>query len=198
MNASELKLVIEGYFKDDKYKKSFRVLSNGLVYDDQLAFDFDSIKDDYCKKEKISSADALLFKGKKVFLIEYKRGFEKGDDANDKLKATIKESERRSIRLKALESELLLEKIIMNNDAREFPLYYVAVIDSKEDPKGAIEEIILEKSQFDVESSSEKAILLKELTEKSLLMYRKEISGRHLFYDNVKVLYDYEFCSDNL
>lgn len=192
MNINELYHKINTAFPISLYMDSITNLSNGLVIENTQMINYDKIKEFYCKKFKISSADALYIKARNVFLIEFKQGFNL--DNKDK-----KESERRSIRLKALESELLLEKIIMDESPRQFNLQYIAVIDSKCDPIGAQEEIILAKSKIRYSNnSSEKKILLKELTENSLLLYKKEISGKRIFYDKVKVLYEYEFNVNNL
>ncbi len=91
----------------------------------------------------------------------------------------------------------------MDGADREFLLKYVAVIDSKEDVKGAMEDIYVSKAAMppmDLEGTtpSEKTLLIKELTEKSLTLYRKEVDGKHLFYDEVEVLYEYEFRLESI
>lgn len=197
MKIEELNDVLKRAFPSEEFLTSIESLSGGLSIDVREGYDFDKIKDYYFKQQKPKSADVLFVGNKYVYLIEFKSGFARKESNINLLKAK-KEAQRCSIRLKACESEMILEKLIMNNECREFELRYVVVIDYKNDPLGAVEHEIMAISSEggDSDDTSEKILLTKEFIDNSILLYRKEVKGRKIFYDKIDILYDYEYNSN--
>lgn len=188
MTIQDLKIFFENQFK--AYLKTFSDLSDGLVADNRKAYCFDDIKNHYPNKALIASADAMMMTRDRVYLIEFKSGFHRNEDLeNNKSKI---ESQRRSIRLKACESYIFLEKVICDGNKLNFKKTYMAVIDAKDDYKGTLSEFYINHG-IEGSAYSEKAKLLKDMTEKSLIHYRKMIGGKWIMYDEIIVVYDYEF-----
>ncbi len=156
------------------------------------AYNYDKIKDYYCKTFKCKSADALLVDGNQISLIEFKTGFSyvgKQDPDYVKLK---KEEQRLSIRMKACESLMLLEKVVACDiSLDDYSKKYIAVIDSAQNSLDATVDFIKNKAK-NQEVVSDRDVLREEMIT-SLLGYRKEIGGKKVFYDDVQVMYDYEF-----
>ncbi len=177
------------------FRKPISELAGELkINDRRLAYNYDGIKDHYCKHEKVSSADVLLAGVRTIYFIEFKSGFARVGCIEDALEKAKKEGQRARIRLKACESLILFEKVICKDEELEFNKVYVSVIDCA-DTLGVMEDILLEKAGTDSngESFSERAKLEYELKRNSLLVYKKEIGGEHIMYDDVLVLYDYEY-----
>ena len=196
MNIQEFRTELSNKYPQERYIRELRELAdNNIGVESSIeAYDFDLIKNDMCKKQSLRSADAMLVANKCVYLIEFKTGFSGesfGFDCND-MDRNKKEILKLSIRLKACESLIMLEKVLCKDGYADFRKGYISVIDCYEDPKGSRSDIFCLKSASD-ESYSDKSELYKSLTETSLLIYRKSTNGKQIMYDSVEVLYDSEF-----
>lgn len=158
----------------------------------ETAFDYDEMKRQVVK-DQCDSADALYIT-KWFNFIEFKTGFAKHKNGDNE--RTHKENLKLRIRLKAYESIALFEKVILPkggfeeneiNGKRRF----VAVIDAKEAPLEGMTDILAELSDCKDAVPNYKKDLHKWLSD-SLLYYRKEFDGKHIFYDDTQVWYDYE------
>lgn len=162
--------------------------------DSQLkAIDFDNVKRKIVG-DKCESADALYITNSFNF-IEFKTGFaSEKTDINTK---THKENLKLKIRLKAFETMALFRDVIIpslgvNERMIIGKRRYIAVIDSKEKPTDAYQDVLAEISGTkDNISEYKKSIFI--WLEDSLAVYRRELDGKKLFYDNTDVWYDFEF-----
>ncbi|WP_026523785.1 hypothetical protein [Butyrivibrio sp. MB2005] len=191
MTIKELRDFLEANFSNE-YKTISELAKPMNITDNREAYNFDAIKNHYCRRQKLESADALALSSDTVYLIEFKSGFAR-QGMDPKLEKAKKDGQRCSIRLKACESELLLEKVLCDG-AAEFKKVFISVIDCS-DTKGAMEDVILKMAggKLGNESVSEKSKLEHDLKENSLLVYRKEIDKKHILYDEVWVMYDFEY-----
>jgi hypothetical protein len=144
--------------------------------------------------EKCTSADALVI-GKWINFIEFKTGCAK---ENKSIKIdTQKENLQLSIRLKAYESLALFEKVILpmggfETDIIDEKKRFVAVVDSSEYPNDGLVDVLADESGGKEEAATFKAQLHHWLQSK-LSNYRKEFGdGKHIFYVDTQVWYDYE------
>ncbi|MDY3795208.1 MAG: hypothetical protein SOZ81_00630 [Agathobacter sp.] len=162
--------------------------------DSQLkAIDFDNVKRKIVG-DKCESADALYITNSFNF-IEFKTGFaSEKTDINTK---THKENLKLKIRLKAFETMALFRDVIIPSlGANERMIIgkrrYIAVIDSKEKPTDAYQDVLAEISGTQDNISEYKKSIFIWLTD-SLAVYRRELDGKKLFYDYTDVWYDFEF-----
>lgn len=162
--------------------------------DSQLkAIDFDNVKREIVG-DKCESADALYITNSFNF-IEFKSGFaSEKTDINTK---THKENLKLKIRLKAFETMALFRDVIIPSlGANERMIIgkrrYIAVIDSKEKPTDAYQDVLAEISGTQDNISEYKKSIFIWLTD-SLAVYRRELDGKKLFYDYTDVWYEYEF-----
>lgn len=176
------------------HKKTLSELSNNPKITSTIsAYDFDKIKR-IIYRDRCTSADALLIK-KNLNLIEFKTGFDSPDESlSDKVK---KENLMLKIRLKAYESLHLLQTAIIDEISPDDKLcekiktIFCAVIDTNEPVVG--DEVIVDILSDAGSLNGTKSFKTK-ITEDTLKMYRKETNKhKKLFYDDVFVLYDYEF-----
>lgn len=175
---------------DDACKKSFTELSNNLVDDERQAYNLDRIKYYFTKKHALSSVDAMVVSEGVVCLVEFKSGF--GGHEESPSDRTMREMMRKTIRLKACESYIFLEKVICDGNKLDFRKKYMAIIDEYSDSKGVYAEFYKERG-LEGKAYSEKAMVIKELEENSLVIYRKMLGGKWIMYDEVQVLYSFEF-----
>ena len=186
---------ISAYLDENyNYKKTLSDLSNNKkIKSDIIAYDFDEIKR-VIYKEQCTSADALLIK-RNLNIIEFKTGFDSPDNSlSEQIK---KENLRLSIRIKAYESLHLLQTAIINEISLDGQLdngiktVFCAVVDTNEP-------LIAEETYVDILSDAggvrEHKSLKISIVENILSLYRKETDKhKKLFYDDIIVLYDYEF-----
>ena len=162
--------------------------------DSQLkAIDFDNVKRKIVG-DKCESADALYITNSFNF-IEFKTGFaSEKTDINTK---THRENLKLKIRLKAFETMALFRDVIIPSlGANERMIIgkrrYIAVIDSKEKPTDAYQDVLAEISGTQDNISEYKKSIFAWLAD-SLAVYRRELDGKKLFYDYTDVWYDFEF-----
>lgn len=162
--------------------------------DSQLkAIDFDNVKREIVG-DKCESADALYITNSFSF-IEFKTGFaSEKTDINTK---THKENLKLKIRLKAFETMALFRDVIIpslgvNERMIIGKRRYIAVIDSKEKPTDAYQDVLAEISGTQDNISEYKKSIFAWLAD-SLAVYRRELDGKKLFYDYTDVWYDFEF-----
>lgn len=180
--------------KNYKYIGTLSFLSNNEKIKSQVeAYNFDKIKESIYKNN-CTSADALLIR-KNLNLIEFKTGFDSPDDTlSEKIK---KDNLRLSIRIKAYESLHLLETAIIDEISPNGQLengikkVFCAVVDTNEP-------IVAEEAYVDILCDAggikENKSFKMKIVENILSLYRKETDKqKKLFYDDVYVLYDYEF-----
>lgn len=162
----------------------------------EKAFDYDYIKRKTVK-DKCESADALYIT-KWINFIEFKTGFAtKADTVNLKVQ---KENLKLRIKVKAYESLALFEKVILpkgnfTEDIIAGRRRFIAVIDTKNEPLDGMANILAQQAECLDEISDYKKDLYKWLKD-SLICYRKEFDGKHIFYDDTKVWYDYELPNE--
>lgn len=99
--------------------------------------------------------------------------------------------------LKAFETMALFRDVIIPSlGAKERMIIgkrrYIAVIDSKEKPTDAYQDVLAEISGTQDNISEYKKSIFIWLTD-SLAVYRRELDGKKLFYDYTDVWYEYEF-----
>lgn len=144
--------------------------------------------------EKCTSADALII-GKWISFIEFKTGCAK-ENKSIKIE-TQKENLQLAIRLKAYESLALFEKVILpmggfESDIIDEKKRFVAVVDSVEYANDALIDVLADASDRKDEATTFKKQLHDWLKSK-LSNYRKEFGdGKHIFYVDTQVWYDYE------
>lgn len=187
------KFLIKTYSHDEiKIKKPItEIADNNHIKGNFEAFDFDAIKEQILPS--CDSADAL-YMNKWINFIEFKTGF--ALEKNDINAKTHKENLQLKIRLKAYESMSLFEKVIM--EKAKIPLStiedkrrFVAVIDCATHADDASVDAIADLSGI-TNTTGFKSTLHKWLNN-SLALYRRESDGKHIFYDETQVWYDYEF-----
>ncbi len=190
MDIQKIKTYLRQEYGEEKAIEE--LAPNNHISCKQRAFDYDEIKRQVVK-DQCDSVDALYIT-KWFNFIEFKTGFSKPDkDVNER---THKENLKLRIRLKAYESIALFEKVILPkggfaeteiNGKRRF----VAVIDTKAVPLEGMTDILSDLSGCKDSVPNYKKDLNKWLSD-SLLYYRKEFDGKHIFYDDTQVWYDYE------
>ena len=195
MKADDLRKRIDSDYNGTMYRcKLFRLAENHeMITSDIEAYDFDRIVGSLCKREKLSSADALFVGRKNVLFIEFKTGFDtKNYNVKSETSRVFSELLRKSLRLKACESLIVLEKVLCNGDETDFNKIYVSVIDGRRDPLGARSEVLSKKAEQN-NAVSEKQRIEEELRKKSILIYRRRVDNKNIMFDGVEVIYDTEF-----
>lgn len=211
---------VERFLENNQFKKqSYDTLSAnneklGMITSDKReAYSFDEITEYIFPRNKPASADALLIKNRKLFLIEFKRGFERVfseqkeylcEDTGDRCpryekisKNNLKNIEKElkaNLFQKAAESRWILEQhllpeIYKGSIPPEFRVYYVIVTDKiKENPVDAMEQIMDEWAQIHRENNFYERM---EASVKRL--YCESRFGKKAFYDRVEVYSVQEF-----
>ncbi|GEM_PF-4685970 len=199
-------------------KETFKELSrekNGarepLVDSTGLGYNFDDISKNLFMSEKLKSADAIVIKEKTICVIEFKKGYKKRINSTnfDKSKwicpstkaycedgagyflkyqqLTTKEMNL-SIRMKAIESFITLEKFIFpycSTTNSDYKIKFLAVIDAVNDIPLDIYEYQLCELGNSAGKSTENAV---ESLKKGLSKYiKKDRDGVDLLYDSVDV-----------
>lgn len=190
MDIQKIKAYLQQEYGEEKTLEE--LAPNNQISCNKKAFDYDEIKRKTVK-DTCESADALYIT-KWLNFIEFKTGFarpEKG--VNER---THKENLKLKIKLKAYESISLFEKVILPKggfpeDEINGKRRFVAVIDTKERPLEGVTDIMAELSGCTDSVPNCKKDLHKWLAD-SLIYYRKEFDGKHIFYDDTQVWYDYE------
>lgn len=190
MDIQKIKAYLQQEYGVEKTLKE--LAPNNHISCKKKAFDYDAIKRQ-AVRDTCESADALYIT-KWFNFIEFKTGFAKQEHGVNE--RTHKENLKLRIRLKAYESISLFEKVILPKggfaeDEINGKKRFVAVIDTKEVPLEGVTNIMAELSGCTEEVPNYKKDLHKWLAD-SLLYYRKEFDGKHIFYDDTQVWYDYE------
>lgn len=157
------------------------------------AIDFDKVKTKLVGN-RCESADALYIT-KNFNFIEFKTGF--ASDKQDINIKTHKENLKLKIRLKAFETMALFRDVIIPSAGRDEKEIigkrkYIAVIDAKENPMDAYQDVLANISDSKDSISDYKKNLMKWLGD-SLAVYQRECDKKKLFYDRTDVWYDFEF-----
>lgn len=196
MTANELRDILDSKYNGQIYNMTLADIAENhkMILSKRHAYNFDKIAERLSSDKKLSTADALYVGKRSILLIEFKTGFDIKKYINDDNKS-FKEMLRKSLRLKACESLILLEKVFCDEQKTDFKKIYVSVIDGDNDPLGARSDTLDDISNRN-ESISEKQQIERELREKSVLLYRKEFGKKHIMYDQVEVMYDSVFDSE--
>lgn len=190
MDIQKIKSYLQQEYGEEKTLEE--LAPNNHISCKQKAFDYDEMKRKIVK-DQCDSADALYIT-KWFNFMEFKTGFSKPEkDVNER---THKENLKLRIRLKAFESIALFEKVILPKggfaeDEINGKRRFVAVIDTKEVPLEGVTDVMAELAGCVDDVPNYKKDLNKWLQD-SLMYYRKEFDGKHIFYDDTRVWYDYE------
>lgn len=190
---TELERILSERFPSNQFKDRICNLADKMnIVNETEVYNYDKIKDSLCKNFKCASADALHVEGDTIELIEFKTGFSYVGNRDQDYVKLKKAQQRISIRLKACESLMLLEKVIASDCNLDcYRKKYIAVIDSSQNSLDATIDFIKRKAE-NQQIVSDKDVLYNEMNN-SLIGYRKEIGGKKVFYDDIVVLFDYEF-----
>lgn len=187
-----------------------------FIISDEKMYNYDTItKELFVNRNIPSSADAIDFSNNYIEIFEFKTGFKKKITREnfDKSKMTCpktnkyckeygdlffkgqrKETEQLidSIRLKAIESYITLEKMIMptcNNTTDDLKLCFCVIIDS--DDIDSMEDTLTELANVEVKNNSV-ADVKKAL---SRFCNKADVTGNTYYYDSIEVLSPIEFKS---
>lgn len=188
--------------------------SRPLVKSDREVYNFDAVCEELFQgKDKPSSADGILIRGRDIDLIEFKSGFRqlitkktfKEDKCLcDKLdpprycenygKLFLKNQEKikaeliDSLKLKAVESYVLLERHILPQceemeQAKSFRINYVIVVDAN--GEDGIEDIMTDLAGKAPSTDNDLGAIKQALKR---FEHRTDVHGQSYLYDSVKVL----------
>lgn len=203
------------------HKKSVTEISKSrnspLVESDMELYCFDDICSDlYNKEQKPTSADALIVDGKNIELVEFKSGFKNkitkenfnteqgkckkvGEICEDYWKLFFDKRKKEvnelilSIRIKAVESYITLEKIIFPRcklSSEPMHLNFWVVID--EDSVDGLEDTLADLAGVPEIKDNTYSSIRKSLKR---LIHCQDINGNQYFYDDIKVLSVADFKS---
>lgn len=186
---------IKGYLiKQYGDEKTFAEIAPNSTNSNVKAIDYDDVRRKIVG-DRCESADALYITKKHFNFIEFKTGF--ASDKNDVNTNTHKENLKLKIRLKAFETMAVFRDIIIPSyEANERKIIgkrrYIAVVDAKDKPVDAYQDVLACISGANDECSNYKKSIYKWLRD-SLIVYRRSFDGKKLFYDYTDVWYDFEF-----
>lgn len=200
------------------YKETISEISKSsggkiLVKDHRKIYNFDSIVDELCAKNKPASADGLLIGDKCILFIEFKTGFKKKitEKSFDQSKLLCPYDENKicepygkillkkhklerhelldSIHLKAVESYIMLEKQLLPHGAKlkgtNIKLMYCVVIDDYNDSE--------EDMLYDMTNKKSEDNIITSVKQ-SLRRYKGcyDANQNSYYYDDIKVFSPYE------
>jgi hypothetical protein len=187
---------IDNYLKNEGFKEfPFSVLSKPdegseedipLVTDENTAYWFDKISDSYYTKN-LHSADALLLKSKRLYLIEFKHVKPMIDDEKEK------EILRLKLFLKMVESfHTLRDCVFIGSDAdpSKFERWFILVTEHSEEPLATTA-----NARRRLSGNSVNYIAAGDVYKDSFGKYRQQHkkSSRKVYYDSVEIWADVAF-----